>query len=161
MIVKTSTVRSAGGVVIRNSRRGPEVLLIATHGAQRWSLPKGRIEPGEDARTAALREVAEETGIKARIVAPLETIEYWFYAHRHLRLHKFVEYFLMQYEGGHLLPQLNEVDAVVWIPLAEAYHQVTYPNAQRLIEMAQQQWSQAKSRRRKGRGRKKTSRSKK
>ncbi|MGH2542780.1 MAG: NUDIX hydrolase, partial [Ardenticatenaceae bacterium] len=108
MKVKTSTVRSAGGVVIREGERGLEALLIATHGKQRWSLPKGRIERDENPRAAAVREVLEETGIIARILAPLEAVEYWFYVTRRRRLHKFVEYYLMAYQEGRLVPQLAE-----------------------------------------------------
>jgi ADP-ribose pyrophosphatase YjhB (NUDIX family) len=50
---------SAGGVVI-----GPRGLIVVTNQDDVvWSLPKGRLEPGEDARTAALREITEETGL--------------------------------------------------------------------------------------------------
>jgi ADP-ribose pyrophosphatase YjhB (NUDIX family) len=51
---------SAGGVVI-----GPQGLVVVTNqDGVVWSLPKGRLEPGEDERTAALREIEEETGLK-------------------------------------------------------------------------------------------------
>ncbi len=56
MTSQTSTVRAAGGVVIRDDAGQQEVLLIATHGARRWSLPKGRIEKGESAEVAAVRK---------------------------------------------------------------------------------------------------------
>jgi 8-oxo-dGTP pyrophosphatase MutT (NUDIX family) len=62
---------SAGGVVVNN--RG-EIALVLQRGRDRrlrWTLPKGRIDRGEDAATAALREVYEETGLRARIVRPL------------------------------------------------------------------------------------------
>ncbi|MDQ4076237.1 MAG: NUDIX hydrolase [Chloroflexota bacterium] len=140
--VKTSTVRSAGGVVLREGEEGLEALLIATHGKQRWSLPKGRIEPSESSRAAALREVAEETGITARILAPLETIEYWFYAGRNRRFHKFVEYFLMAYQGGQPQPQLSEVDDVRWWPFEEAVTLVAYANDRRLLKRAQEKWGE-------------------
>jgi len=52
---------SAGGVVL--NKKG-EVLVVSQHG-RAWSLPKGHIEPGEDALTAAKREIGEETGIEA------------------------------------------------------------------------------------------------
>jgi ADP-ribose pyrophosphatase YjhB (NUDIX family) len=51
---------SAGGVII-----GPKGLIVVTNQDNvAWSLPKGRLEPGEDERTAAVREIEEETGIK-------------------------------------------------------------------------------------------------
>ena len=140
MKMKTSTVRSAGGVVLREGFRGLKVLLIATHGQKRWSLPKGRIHVGEEVRAAALREVTEETGITARILAPLETVEYSFYTTRNHKLHKFVEYFLMQYETGAPIPQVTEVDAVRWCSLPEAYQRVSYSNDKRLLRLAHQCW---------------------
>ncbi len=143
MKVKTSTIRSAGGVVLRERGAGLEALLIATHGAERWSLPKGRIEEEESAPHAALREVLEETGITARILAPLEVVEYWFYANRQHRLHKFVEYFLMRYEEGDPVPQLAEVDAARWWPYDEALARVAYANDRHLLRLAKQRWGKS------------------
>ena len=61
--------QSAGILVYRRTAAGPEVLLIHPGGpywknkdAHAWSIPKGLLEPGEDPRTAALREFSEETG---------------------------------------------------------------------------------------------------
>lgn len=54
--VKTET---AGGVVISKKKK---VLVVSQRGSS-WSLPKGHIEKGEDAKTAAIREIEEETGI--------------------------------------------------------------------------------------------------
>lgn len=62
---------SAGGVVI--DERG-QVALVRQRdrkGRWRWTLPKGRMEPGETAERTALREVYEETGLRARIVKPI------------------------------------------------------------------------------------------
>lgn len=61
--------RSAGVLLHRTGPHGPEVLLVHPGGpfwarkdAGAWSIPKGELDPGEDAREAALREFAEETG---------------------------------------------------------------------------------------------------
>jgi len=62
---------SAGGLVL--DRRGRIALIRQRdrRGRLRWTLPKGRIDPGETAETAALREVHEESGLRARIVRPI------------------------------------------------------------------------------------------
>ena len=67
----------AGGVVV-TSRDGVLKYLVAqpSDGADKWILPKGKIEAGEDPRDAALREVAEETGVRARLMRPLPIIEF-------------------------------------------------------------------------------------
>ncbi len=62
------TTYSAGGVVL--NARGQ--VLVTNQNGDSWSLPKGHIDPGEDARTASAREIAEETGItELEFVAPL------------------------------------------------------------------------------------------
>jgi 8-oxo-dGTP pyrophosphatase MutT (NUDIX family) len=62
----------AGAIVYRAGAAGPEYLLVrGKKDPQSWVFPKGHIEPGENARDAALREVLEEAGVRARVVAPL------------------------------------------------------------------------------------------
>ncbi|HAB17133.1 MAG TPA: NUDIX hydrolase [Verrucomicrobiota bacterium] len=62
--------RAAGGLVWRRGPSGPELVLIRRdrHGFDEWSLPKGKLDPGESYAEAALREVEEETGIRARLL---------------------------------------------------------------------------------------------
>ena len=62
---------SAGGVVIDRQGRIAVVRQRDRRGRWRWTLPKGRIDPGETAEAAALREVYEESGLRARIVRPI------------------------------------------------------------------------------------------
>jgi 8-oxo-dGTP pyrophosphatase MutT (NUDIX family) len=96
---------SAGGVVLK----GTGILMLKKANGD-WVLPKGRIEEKESDRHAALREVREETGIRARVIRPIGEIEY-----RYLNvwqddetIHKTVFWFLMAEIGGRLMPQKNE-----------------------------------------------------
>lgn len=113
------TAYSAGGVIYRRSTTGIEVALIATNGGQRWGLPKGHVRRGETAEAAAIREIAEETGLRGTIERHLATIEYWFRAGT-TRIHKYVDFFLLSYSEGSLTPQTAEVDDVRWFPIEEA-----------------------------------------
>jgi 8-oxo-dGTP pyrophosphatase MutT (NUDIX family) len=68
---------SAGGVVYRRSDDGAEIVLAARRtrrGDLAWGLPKGLIEPEETPEEAAVREVREETGLEAVVVASLGDI---------------------------------------------------------------------------------------
>jgi ADP-ribose pyrophosphatase YjhB (NUDIX family) len=128
---------SAGGLVIDHT--GKNGLLIgridhkdATGKRILWSLPKGHIEEGETPEQAALREVAEETGIESAIERSLGVIDFWFMAGGK-RIHKTVHHYLFRETGGLLAPQESEVDEVGWFPLAEIVDRLAYPDEKKLI----------------------------
>ncbi len=131
---------SAGGVVLRPSSRGElEVLLIATHEGERWGLPKGHIEPGETPEEAAVREVREETGVQARVLAPLDTIDYWYRWKANegdVLVHKHVTFYLMAYTGGDVRDHGWEVDDARWVPLSKAIDMVMYKAEKELLRKA-------------------------
>ena len=61
---EVDTVQAAGGVVWRRRDDQIQVLLVHRPKYDDWSLPKGKLEPGETHQEAALREVREETGLR-------------------------------------------------------------------------------------------------
>jgi 8-oxo-dGTP pyrophosphatase MutT (NUDIX family) len=126
---------SSGGAVLSFRDGAPFVALIATRGRTRWGLPKGAVSEGETSEQAALREVNEETGLDASIVKPLDTIEYFFRAGGTL-IRKRVDFYLMNYVGGTLTPQLSEVDDVEWVALPEAIERASFDSEKKLLEMA-------------------------
>jgi len=132
---RTRSEYSSGGVVISVRDGVPYVALIATRGRKRWGLPKGAVAAGETSEAAALREVQEETGLEARIVKPLDTIEYFFRAGDTL-IRKRVDFYLMTHVGGDLKPQLSEVDDVEWVELNEAIRRASFASEKKLLETA-------------------------
>jgi 8-oxo-dGTP pyrophosphatase MutT (NUDIX family) len=135
---KTRNEYSSGGAVISVREGVPYVALIATRGKTRWGLPKGAVSPGETSEAAALREVLEETGLRADIVKALDTIEYYFRAGDTL-IRKRVDFYLMTHVGGELKPQLSEVDDVEWVALSEAIRRASFASEKKLLESAQQE----------------------
>lgn len=126
--------RSAGGVLLDDACR---VLLIRTpnlKGEAVWTLPKGLIEPGERPEDAALREVHEETGYQAEIVRPLEPRTYWFVRDGR-KVKKRVDWFLMR-PRGKVGEHDREVEAVAWVPLAEAARRLRYRGDRTLVQQA-------------------------
>ena len=128
---------SAGGLVI--DATGTMGLLIGRYDLKDltgkrilWSLPKGHIEEGETPEQAAIREVAEETGITSSITKSLGVIDFWFMAGGK-RIHKTVHHFMFKEVGGNLLAQESEVDEVSWFPLSEIVERLAYPDEKKLI----------------------------
>ena len=114
---------AAGAVV---SRKGPEVLMVHRPKYDDWSFPKGKVDPGEHVTTAAVREVAEETGLDIRLGPPLSPQRYPVCqgARR-----KVVHYWAGRVVGGDDVSTYrpnDEVDAVEWVPLDKAEQQLTY-----------------------------------
>ena len=137
----TETQVSAGGVVVRHPANGPaEVVLIAVGPQQRWQLPKGLIDPGETPEIAATREVREETGIDGELLAPLETIEYWYVATHQAtrtRYHKYVHFFLFNYVDGDVANHDAEVNEARWVTFMEAITLLAFASERRVVEQAQ------------------------
>jgi len=129
---------SAGGLVVDLAGDVPLGALIGRtdrHGRLLWSLPKGHIEQGETVEQAAVREVAEETGISGVIMGELGTIDFWFVAEGR-RIHKTVQHYLMRATGGELSDADVEVAEVAWVPLPEISGRLAYPDERGLVDTA-------------------------
>jgi 8-oxo-dGTP pyrophosphatase MutT (NUDIX family) len=127
---------SAGGVVVRSGDT-LEICLIRPTGRNVWGLPKGGIEQGETPQQAAVREVAEETGIEGVVDEQLGSIDYSFYSRGEGgRIHKTVHYFLMHATGGDTADHDHEVSEARWVPLAQALDLMTYPNEREMVRRA-------------------------
>jgi 8-oxo-dGTP diphosphatase len=117
-----ATVLAAGGVVWRRDDDGEvEVLLVHRPKYDDWTLPKGKLDAGETAEEAALREVEEETGLRCRLGEELSTSTY---VDRHGRP-KEVRYWAMEPVGGRFAPN-DEVDEVRWLPPGRAADALSY-----------------------------------
>jgi len=123
-------VRSAGGIVWRDTAAGPRIALVHRPRRGDWSLPKGRLDDGERWREAARREIAEETGCEVRLGrfagAKLfvdrpkpKLVLYW-----HARVVR----------EGVLEP--GEVDEVAWLSRREALSRLDHGSDRRLLVRA-------------------------
>jgi 8-oxo-dGTP pyrophosphatase MutT (NUDIX family) len=130
---------SAGGVVYRRVAAGIEVAVAEQRDriTQRTTtrLPKGKLDPGESLEDAALREVAEEIGLRARIVGALGRVEYD-YAEGSKRVCKEVHYFLMEWVPGEPLELDGEMDRTYWCAIDQAADKLTFETEQRAIGWA-------------------------
>ncbi|GAB2703565.1 NUDIX hydrolase [Paenibacillus thermoaerophilus] len=105
---------SAGGVVYRNVPGGVEIQIIQDRFG-RATLAKGKMEPGETIEQTALREILEETGIRGRIVEPLEVISYRYEHPTKGLVDKEVHYYLVEALDDRLTAQAEEISGVEWM----------------------------------------------
>ena len=128
---------SAGGLVVDRTTAPVRAVLVGRdrRGQRQWILPKGHLEPGETTEQAACREVQEETGVRARVLRPLGTIDYWFVLDGR-RIHKTVHHFLLLAEGGELSTDDVEADEVAWVPLAEVPDRLAFSAERQLAGRA-------------------------
>jgi 8-oxo-dGTP pyrophosphatase MutT (NUDIX family) len=131
---------SAGGLVLDRlgtSARGALIGRLDRRGRLLWSLPKGHVEAGETEPVTAVREVAEETGIRGRVVGKLGVIDFWFVAEGR-RVHKTVHHYLLLAEdpvhGLELSDEDVEVSEVAWVPLDDVPARLAYADERRLLE---------------------------
>jgi 8-oxo-dGTP diphosphatase len=121
-------VQAAGGLVVRADGR---LAVIHRPRYDDWSLPKGKLEPGESFEDGALREVHEETGIRGRIVAELTPIGYVDRKGRD----KIVRWYRMDLDGDPLeFAPNDEVDELRWLTPAEARELLSYDHDRALVE---------------------------
>jgi 8-oxo-dGTP diphosphatase len=126
---RVEMVRAAGGIISRRSKGGEvEVLLIHRPGHGDWSLPKGKLEPGETEEQCALREAWEETGLRCALGPELPRVSY----HDHRGHAKSVRYWAMTVAEGEARAQ-NEVDAVRWLGIPDAARLLSYASDRDLL----------------------------
>ncbi len=151
---------SAGGVVLRKMRGRWYVAVIEPHmdqprrnikirkvkrtpaDAELIALPKGSIDPGEKPHDTALREVREETGVRADLIAKLADIKYIYVRNwgDRSKVFKIVSFYLLMYRSGRLgniAPAMRvEVQNAFWLPLEEAPSKLSYKGEREVAECA-------------------------
>ena len=133
---RARTETSAGGVVVRLDQGRPLYLLIRDS-YRNWGFPKGHLEDSEPPEAAALREVAEETGLTDLVLrGVIEKID-WHFRFRGQPIHKVCHFFLMETAEAATSPQRAEgITACRWLPFEEAEALISYANARDVLRHA-------------------------
>ena len=132
---------SAGGIAIRIEDGVAYAACIGRRnraGRLEWCLPKGHLEAGETPEQAAVREVAEETGIDAEIIQSIGTIDYWFTGDDR-RVHKVVHHYLLEAKGGDITPANDpdqEAEEARWIAVTTLSREPAFPNERKMAQAA-------------------------
>jgi 8-oxo-dGTP diphosphatase len=125
-------VKASGGVVWRRGERGVEVVVVHRPRYDDWSLPKGKLDPGEGWEQAAVREVEEEVGLRCSLGEELPPTSYT----DHKGRAKVVRYWLMEPEGEPPFEPNDEVDEMRWLTPTEAAGTLSYPHDGELVRAA-------------------------
>ena len=120
-----TVVRAAGGLVVRDGR----VLLVHRPKYDDWSFPKGKCDVGEPDEACALREVAEETGLRCELLEEIGETSYLDGKGRP----KVVRYWRMRALDGEFVPH-NEVDEIRWEAPERAAAILSWPRDLPLLE---------------------------
>ena len=150
---------SAGGVVLRESAEGWQIAVIEPQKeppaalpvtsrkkkSQKMllALPKGLVDEGEKAEQTAIREVFEETGVRASAITKLGDIKYVYVRTRgdKARVFKIVSFYLLKYESGkidEIDPEMRiEVKRALWIPLKDGPQHLAYRGEKEMVRKAQ------------------------
>src|SRR5690349_17366763 len=128
---EAAEVKAAGGVVWRRGAGGVEVAVIHRPHRGDWSLPKGKLDPGEGWEEAAVREVEEEIGFRCRLGRELPPVDYTDNKGRA----KVVRYWLMEPVQGEFTPN-DEVDELRWLIPSAAVELLSYPYDRELVGAA-------------------------
>lgn len=126
-----SPIRAAGVVLLRDGAQGPEVALIHRPIRKDWSLPKGKVDPGEHIVVAAIRECDEETGLVPILGVPLPQQAYSVSGRP-----KTVDYWSATIGRDEGFAPDDEVDEVRWFSVEEAVGRLTYPRDGDLVRSA-------------------------
>lgn len=140
---------SAGALVLRHMHKQWWIAVIepGRHGEPEErkdvvALPKGNVDPGEKPEQTALREVLEETGVRAKTVSKLASIRY-VYARKWAggeKIFKVVTFYLMKYQSGRVgritEEMKHEVRRAYWLPLRDAAQKLSYKGEKQVAEQA-------------------------
>ena len=121
----------AGGIVFRQ-RQGKTIFLMvrAKPDPSHWVIPKGHIEPGESPEAAAVREILEETGVQAKIIATLGSLNF---TYRGKQINTIL--YLLEYQGETRPTEERECH---WGPYEEISILLTFADTREMLHLAQE-----------------------
>ncbi len=134
---------AAGGIVLRDKGR-LEIAVVQLRKYPHWVLPKGKLKRNEKPRSAARREVIEETGHKVTVQEFLGTLAY-----ESSGRSKVVQFWRMKVNGGAVRDPASDIREVRWLSIKKALVTLTLPREQIFLRHALVATSQKKRPRRK------------
>lgn len=129
---------TSGGIVFRPTPDNKDIEILLIEDAKgRWTIPKGHIEPGENAKETAIREIGEETGLKnIKVLGWLGKIEFKYRRLESLVLMTTQVYLVRSLDDTEKLTKEKWMSAIKWFPFSEAIDAIEYPDIVKLVLLA-------------------------
>lgn len=125
---------TSGGVVFRRNDKGGVEILLIQDAKNRWTIPKGHVEPGEEPKQTAEREIREETGLQEmRVYSWLGKVNFR-YRREHTLVLMTMHIYLVEGRGdtNKLKPE-DWLSGIKWLPSTEAVDKIAYDDIGKLI----------------------------
>lgn len=132
---EATSVYAAGAVLWRRDGAQLRILVIHRSRHEDYSLPKGKVDPGESLPQTAAREVQEETGYRVALGAPLGYIEYDLPGGRHKEVHYWTAEVNDAAFRAHRFVPNEEVDRMEWVDLERARQLLSYERDRELLQV--------------------------
>jgi len=139
--VVTKDQVSAGGVAFRRVGSSLELAIVSVKPSLRWQLPKGIVDPGESFEVTAVRETREEAGVETDVLGLIETVQYWYQRiqyGQHIRYHKYVHFYLLQYRAGDVRNHDHEIAESRWVSFDEALEMLEFKSERGVVNKARE-----------------------
>lgn len=123
--------KSAGAVVFFRGKQIEYLMLLSTY----WGFPKGLVDPGEDERTTALREIREETGLDATLLDGFRVLDRYWYRRGKERIQKQAVYFLAEAHSRDTQISWEHKDSA-WLPFDAAIARLEFEGLRETLRKA-------------------------
>lgn len=136
---------TSGGIVFRRNQKGALELLLIQDAKNRWTIPKGHVEPGEEPKATAEREIREETGLQEmKVMNWLGKVNFR-YRRGHTLVLMTMHIYLVEALGdtGHVVPE-DWMNDIKWLPAHEAIDKIAYEDIGKLILIGMKRIREAK-----------------
>lgn len=136
---------TSGGIVFRRNAKGALELLLIQDAKNRWTIPKGHVEPGEEPKATAEREIREETGLQAmKVMNWLGKVNFR-YRRGHTLVLMTMHIYLVEAKGDteKVTPE-DWMNDIKWLPAHDAIDKIAYEDIGKLILLGMKKIREAK-----------------
>ena len=133
-ITEAVSETTSGGIVFRRDKSGKAEILLIQDAKKRWTIPKGHVEPGEEPRATAEREIQEESGLKQmRVLNWLGKVDFRYRRNKTLVLMAMHIYLVEALGNTNELKPEAWLNDIKWFPSNEAIDKIEYEDISKLM----------------------------